>query len=53
MNKFCCTEEKPEGLDEVIELWREFKQETTVGPCNAPAGESESSEAANGEKTVV
>lgn len=49
----CSTEEKPEGLDEVMEAWREFKQETVVGTCNVNDETSGSSEDEGGEKTVV
>lgn len=48
---FCAEKEETEGLAEVMD--REFKQETTLGPCNATGEKPESSEAANGEKTVV
>lgn len=54
MSRFLCSkEEKPEGLDEVMELWHEFKQETVVGPCTVEGGTPGSSEDESGEETVV
>lgn len=54
MSRFLCSDkERPEGLDEVMELWREFKQETTVGPCNVDGKTSELNEDKGGEETVV
>ena len=54
MSRFLCSDkEKPEGLEEVMEAWREFKQETTVGPCNVDGKTPGSSEDEGGEETVV
>ena len=54
MSRFLCSDkEKPEGLDEVMEAWREFKQETVVGLCNVDGATPGSNEDKGGEETVV
>ena len=54
MSRFLCSDkERPEGLDEVMEAWHEFKKETVVGPCTVDGATPGSNEDEGGEETVV
>lgn len=51
LNGMLCTDEAPEGLDEVMEPW--YRKETVVGPCTVDGKTTGSSEDEGGEETVV